>query len=321
MSDERAGRDVTVVGAGVIGLVTALTLEERGHRVRILAAGSGTATTSDIAGAVWFPYRAGPPAKVATWAARTRAWLEQLAPTREAGVDVLTGYEITREDDEAAAAAGRARPWWADAVAVERVAAPVAGAPPAWRFTAPRAQPSLFLPWIASRLRAPIEHAPVTNLADIPGDVVVHCAGLGARELAHDDALYPLFGQIVIAEPGAANLATTITDHRDPDEIFYIIPRRDELVLGGCSRPYPPGAMPEIEPELTARILGQARALGLAIGAVRAVRVGLRPYRLEVRLERHGRIIHNYGHGGAGFTLCRGCAEDVADLIEASTRK
>ena len=29
--------------------------------------------------------------------------------------------------------------------------------------------------------------------------------------------------------------------------------------------------------------------------------VGLRPGRDEIRLEVDGRIIHNYGHGGAGF--------------------
>ena len=44
-----------------------------------------TATTSAIAGAVWFPYRAGPAHKVAAWAARTREWLEQLARTRARG--------------------------------------------------------------------------------------------------------------------------------------------------------------------------------------------------------------------------------------------
>jgi D-amino-acid oxidase len=44
--------------------------------------------------------------------------------------------------------------------------------------------------------------------------------------------------------------------------------------------------------------------------------VGLRPYRAEVRLERAGRILHNYGHGGAGYTLSRGCAEEIAQLIE-----
>jgi D-amino-acid oxidase len=46
--------------------------------------------------------------------------------------------------------------------------------------------------------------------------------------------------------------------------------------------------------------------------------VGLRPGRPTVRLEEEyrttGRIIHNYGHGGAGITLSWGCAREVADL-------
>src|SRR5258706_10361748 len=110
---------VTVVGAGVIGLSTALALEERGHDVRVIAASDGAATTSAIAGAVWFPYRAGPVHAVTRWAARTRDWLEQLARTTpESGVDVLTGYEITPDAEP---------PWWGAAAgnAIERVAAPV----------------------------------------------------------------------------------------------------------------------------------------------------------------------------------------------------
>ncbi len=83
---------ITVVGAGVIGLTTALVLEEMGHDVRIVAAGVGEATTSAAAGAVWFPYRAGPPDKVAVWGARTKAWLASLAGDVEAGIDRVTGY-------------------------------------------------------------------------------------------------------------------------------------------------------------------------------------------------------------------------------------
>jgi D-amino-acid oxidase len=302
--------EVTVVGAGVIGLCTALVLEEHGHHVRIVAADMGERTTSAIAGAVWFPYRAGPPAKVAAWAVRTRAWLEELAGAApEAGVDVLTGYEITLDEKY---------PWWAAGITVARAPAPVAGAPMAWRFTAPRAQPSLFLPYLRSRVRAPIETRLVSDLAHERGDVVVNCTGLGSRELAHDPSLYPLFGQIAIAATGGVDAGVTITDDRDPEAIFYVIPRRGELVLGGCSRLHPPGLPPALDRDLTARILGQARALGLDVGTVRAEHVGLRPYRLEVRLERdakHPRVIHNYGHGGAGFTLCRGCAEDVAALL------
>jgi D-amino-acid oxidase len=56
---------------------------------------------------------------------------------------------------------------------------------------------------------------------------------------------------------------------------------------------------------------------------VLAERVGLRPFRKSgVRLERaqlrDGRtVIHNYGHGGSGFTLSWGCAENVFRLVKS----
>ncbi len=49
------------------------------------------------------------------------------------------------------------------------------------------------------------------------------------------------------------------------------------------------------------------------------VRVGLRPYREKnVRLEREGdsHVIHNYGHGGSGFTFSWGCGMEVAGLVK-----
>jgi D-amino-acid oxidase len=306
---------VTVVGAGVIGLSTALVLEERGHDVRIVAAAGADTTVSSVAGAVWFPYRAGPPDRVAAWGARTRAWLEEIAAIPAAGVDVLDGYEITADEGMTPPI-----PWWAAGVEVSRAPAPVTGTPLAWRFRAPRVEPARFLPWITSRLRARVERRPVIDIAAEPGDAVVNCTGLGARELVGDDLLHPLLGQVVIAACGGVDRTVTVSDDRDPDAVFYIVPRRDELVLGGVSRPWPPGAPAEVDPAVTARILGQARAYGFAIGPVRDVRVGLRPYRLEVRLERdpvHPSVIHNYGHGGAGYTLSRGCAEEVAAIVEA----
>jgi len=56
--------------------------------------------------------------------------------------------------------------------------------------------------------------------------------------------------------------------------------------------------------------------------------VGLRPGRPAVRLEAErpgvggggagGRpVVHNYGHGGSGFTVCWGCADEVAETVAA----
>jgi D-amino-acid oxidase len=304
---------ITVVGAGVIGLTTALTLEERGHDVRVVAVATDDSTTSAVAGACWFPYRAGPPDRVAAWAAETRGWLERLADDPEAGVAPLVGYEITGEQG-----ADPPKPWWAAKISVAREPAPVTGAPLAWRYQSARIEPARFLVWLTGRLRAQVERRPVDDLAAVPGDVVVNCTGLAARELAADKTLVPLFGQVVMTEVGGVDRSVTVTDERDPDALFYVVPRRDELVLGGCSLAWPPGTPPVVDPSITRRILEQARSLGFAIGEVKRVRAGLRPYRSEVRLERVGRIIHNYGHGGAGYTLSRGCAEAVARLVDSS---
>ncbi|CAM5453721.1 hypothetical protein SVIOM342S_09085 [Streptomyces violaceorubidus] len=45
----------------------------------------------------------------------------------------------------------------------------------------------------------------------------------------------------------------------------------------------------------------------------------LRPARDAVRLEREAlpdgrRLVHNYGHGGAGVTVAWGCAQEAARL-------
>ena len=49
--------------------------------------------------------------------------------------------------------------------------------------------------------------------------------------------------------------------------------------------------------------------------------VGLRPGRKEVRLELEMAgpscpIVHNYGHGGGGFTVAWGCANEVARIVQ-----
>jgi D-amino-acid oxidase len=94
-----------------------------------------------------------------------------------------------------------------------------------------------------------------------------------------------------------------------------VIPRRNEVLLGGSAVLVDPDAVHAPLPAITARILDRCRASGFDPGAVLYERVGLRPIRPEVRLEREGRIVHNYGHGGAGYTLSWGCAEDVVKAV------
>ena len=45
-------------------------------------------------------------------------------------------------------------------------------------------------------------------------------------------------------------------------------------------------------------------------------KVGLRPVRPAVRLERVGDVVHCYGHGGAGVTMSWGVADEVVTLLD-----
>jgi D-amino-acid oxidase len=301
--------EVTVVGAGVVGLTTAVLLEEAGHRVRVVSAERPERTTSAAAGAVWYPFAVGPPEAVNRWARATRAWLLELCRTvPEAGVDVLTVREC---------AADARPPWWAEAIdGIKLVEEPQpSGASLAWEFEAPRVEPALHLRWLESRLDRPIEMSRVDRLEDVPGDAVVNCTGIGARRLTGDTTLRALLGQTVLVEPGDVELRRMYGDERDLSRMFYVIPRRAEVVIGGCALPFDADVLPPPDPALRAAFLERARAAGFAHGPVLRDAVGLRPVRPEVRVERVDRIIHHYGHGGAGYTLARGSAADVVALV------
>lgn len=311
---------VVVLGAGVIGLTSALTLEEAGHDVRVIAAAKGSSTTSAAAGAIWYPFKVGPPEKASHWAGATLRWLTELAKnTPSAGVDLLSRTELASDDR---------KPWWADATpGIEKIESArghslPGEAPFGWKFAAPRCDPPIFLPWLEAKLHAPIEIRRITSLeallAESNADALVNCTGLGARPLTGDTQLRAIYGQTVITAPGRIDLAHCLGDERDESRMFYSIPRRAEVVLGGCAETCSDDRPVTTTRAMTDAILSRAVAMGLEPGPVLRESAGLRPFRPTVRLERDNaepRIIHNYGHGGSGFTLCRGCAEEVVSLL------
>src|SRR3954447_17814503 len=100
---------VIVVGAGVVGLSCALRLLEAGHRVDVLARELPLETTSAVAAAIWYPYRAEPPGRVLAWSRTTYDELARLATDHpDSGVVLREGTEVVASRDE--------KPWWSDAV-------------------------------------------------------------------------------------------------------------------------------------------------------------------------------------------------------------
>jgi D-amino-acid oxidase len=149
----------------------------------------------------------------------------------------------------------------------------------------------------------------------------VNCSGLGARDLVPDGEVTPVRGQVVVVEQ--VGLDEWLVDDGDDIALTYVVPRIDDIVVGGTAEE---GRFDlDVDPETAAGILARATSLVPALADAREIthKVGLRPARPTVRLEaehREGRtVVHCYGHGGAGVTLSWGCAADVVDLTRAAT--
>lgn len=292
---------VIVVGAGVVGLSCAVRLLEAGHRVDVVARDLPRETTSAVAAALWYPYRALPQDQVTAWSART---YDVLAGLGADGVRMVPGTEVL--------AAPSPDPWWAGAVpGLERAAAPT-GYGDAWSFVAPVVEMPAYLPWLAGRVEALGGTLTRLNLSALPtgADVVVNCSGLGARLLGADRSVQPVAGQVVYVEQ--FGLDRWWLDGAGPT---YVVPRSRDVVVGGTDAEGEWSRTPS--PETARSILARASVLvpELADARVLGHKVGLRPARPTVRLERVGDVVHCYGHGGAGVTLSWGCAEDVVALI------
>ena len=224
---------VIVVGAGVIGLSCALRLLEAGHRVDVVARDLPRETTSAVAAAIWYPYRALPPERVLAW---SRTSYDVFAAM--AGEEPDSGV-VLREGTEVVPASGvtREKPWWADAVPDlhETVEVPH-GYDGGWVFTAPVVEMPVYLDWLAARVLAAGGSITRLNLHGLPRpgaggpDAVVDCSGLGAKFLAADPSLYPVQGQVVLVEQVGLERWWLESSEEGPT---YVVPRSRDIVVGG----------------------------------------------------------------------------------------
>ncbi|MER6785654.1 FAD-dependent oxidoreductase [Streptomyces sp. NPDC000658] len=311
---------VVVIGAGVIGLTTAVRLAEAGRDVRVDAELLPADTTSAAAGASWDPYLAEPVHLVERWSRETLRVLLELGTDARTGVRLVEGTHESRVPRDMPAWAP-----WVDARPCDPgVLRP--GYAEGWRYRAPVVDMPTYLAYLVDRLTAAggrLRRHRHSSLQEALGEapVIVNCTGTGSRALAEDPSVEAVRGQLVVVEnPGIGTFFCD--DTPDAEELTYIYPQSDVVVLGGTSdwgswdlRPDPAAAQDilrrcvEVEPSLAgAPVVGH--------------RVGLRPVRPEVRLEAEHRdatlLLHNYGHGGAGLTLSWGCAAEAADLLRAA---
>lgn len=237
---DNPGATAAVVGCGVIGLATARLLQRKGVKVTIYTKDEPPHTTSDVSGAFWAPFGLVDDGRMTkeisdrvVAAARTSySEFDKLRPDSRYAIRKVPIYYI----DDKAPSPGLERDLLPDLFD-----GPIL--PPGEHPWGKREvmvvqgmcfDPTPFLEAMREdflRAGGTIVHRKVGSrdeLASLPEPVVFNCTGLGSRELANDEELIPMKGQLNLFE-AQPEVDYMIALER---ERIYMMPRRDCIVVG-----------------------------------------------------------------------------------------
>ncbi|MBN7812234.1 FAD-binding oxidoreductase [Algoriphagus sp. H41] len=311
-------KSATVVGCGIVGLTAAIALQEAGFRVKIVAREKHGNTLSAKVGAIWFPFEIQPKEKANAWASLAYLRYQQdLSP--HSGVSFIpftTAYTAESNSD------------WTELLPKGAVRKALPSELPRGMETAfislvPLAEPTHYLPYLFQRFvenGGSFEAVEIASLEELAAldRLVVNCSGLGAKQLCQDEDLHPMRGQILRCEK------LPVASFANPTKkgaLSYVINRSEDCVIGGTD--YENDWNENADPADTELILARLKDTGVSEEPrILETVVGLRPRRSAVRFEFdpvYAGVFHNYGHGGAGFTVAWGCALELAKILETKT--
>jgi D-amino-acid oxidase len=309
--------DAIVVGAGVIGLTTAVRLAESGRQVEVWTDELPPSTTSAVAGALCGPAVPYGSPQLDRWSATCAEQFTSLAGIPATGVRLSRGRLATD--------LGSAPPPWAAGLPgyAPCTDEEAAGFAVAFWTTQPTVDMPVYLGYLTDRLAAAGGTISVRRVAGL-GDaasaapVVVNCTGTGARDLVPDDRVRAVKGQhVIVANPGIEEF---FFERSDTGSWAGYFPYGDHVVLGGVAVEDDWSRTPD--PDITAGILDRCTKVEPRFAGAEVLRVdvGLRPVRDTPRLEAE-RIgdavcVHNYGHAGTGVCWSWGAAADVVALLD-----
>ncbi|GMT13294.1 hypothetical protein PFISCL1PPCAC_4591 [Pristionchus fissidentatus] len=316
---------IVVVGAGVIGLSTAVELQQvlPGTEIQIVAARFSPDLTSDVAAGIWRPYISRFTVPELENQVLSSAFIRftALARNQECGIIRQSGYDVTRNVD------APPPPFMAFVRGLRELSREEIDEfgkeyKKGWFYTTYGIQTTVFIRYLTKEFLAnggKFVQRELKSLEELNEDfdIIINCCGLGSRRLLGEEKLYPIRGQVVRVRAPAVK-------HFFMDDDDYILLNRDFVVLGAT---HDKGSWDlSVNEETTRSIMERNEKIfpELKYAEILSVHVGLRPFREEIRLEKEikmtekGRkvvLIHNYGHGGSGVTLSLGCAEQVGKMV------
>uniref|UniRef100_A0A0W0FEV2 FAD dependent oxidoreductase domain-containing protein n=1 Tax=Moniliophthora roreri TaxID=221103 RepID=A0A0W0FEV2_MONRR len=369
---------VLVIGAGIIGMSTAWTLLDRGYHVTLIAehfaTRDGKRLTSQIAGALWEypPSVCGHTSNQTTlesskrWAMVSYHVFKHMAADPVLAKDfsvqmrnTIFFFDKLVKDDELQLHKMReiqrsgVSGFCHDASIIHNIGISEETWKDAYQILSPLIDTDAALIEITrlvrdkgakfvegKRIEGDLLGQEKQLLEEYSAQAIVNATGLGAKELAQDDNVYPLRGAVLrLFNNGkrwrkindALVVSATAEGHVETEFIF-IVPRNDEILyVGGFSEPDNADLHFDENHDKVKRIAKNAKDFlnkvdPTYIDSAYPLAKGLRPARKgDVRVERELRtpntgkwyscIVHSYGHAGAGWSLSFGCALEVELLV------
>lgn len=303
-------------------MTTAHVLASSGHRVSVHSREPYVATTSAIATAMWHIYMVDPSDQVVvSWAHETLRKLVSLERLPECGIELVSGVELFRFGPVVEPPFRRFAPGYSVLTPEEMRAYP--GRSWGYRLTTPVANMKTYLRWLYTeclKVNVEFRQHDLSSLDELPAsDAIVNCAGLGSRELAGDDSMYGLRGQYAVFRDRVGLGGAYVGDDENPKGMAYFVPRDGEILVGGTEERSETLVFEQDVDALLDRAF-EFCSIAPERSDLLRTEVGLRPCRADgrVRVELDSErpdLVHNYGHGGSGFSLSWGCASAVGRVV------
>jgi D-amino-acid oxidase len=309
-------KNIAIIGAGVIGLTSAIRLLEKGYNVSIFARDIDSNMTSRAAPAIWSPYKAAPEDLILKWAKRGLEVYQDFPAGN--GVQEIESMELFNKDS--------GMPLWSKIIKNFKTLSP-SEMPDGYvkgyskqTFVIDTTIIVDYLQTQVKKLGAKIFQKEFKKIPDVDTEfkIIINCSGVWSNQLVPDEETFPISGQYISLQK-PAGLNKILFAAIDDDGYILIVPRAHDCYVGGTTVLNDWNT--EVNKELTENILQRAKLLEPKLNDMKILKtsVGLRPGRKTVRLEAEKisadrTVIHNYGHGGSGFTVSWGCADDVVDL-------
>ncbi|KAJ5304952.1 uncharacterized protein N7443_004612 [Penicillium atrosanguineum] len=318
--------DVTILGAGVIGLLSALALTDAGYKVTIVArdlpGDESQDWASPWAGAAIFPYSDSEGHSLQVESFKYFWALAHRDPTSGVQVVKATEFYDDRDDDSTV---------WYKSLVPQYRRIPTEDLPKGvkvgFTYKTMTVNPVVFLPWVRKQLEARgvcfirKEVSEIEEVKRITGnEVIVHATGLGAYNLADDKDVVAHRGQTMFVKTDFDELMML-----QGSQYTYIIPRMHSggVIIGGISQE---GNLDrevdqKLRPDILARVQNISKnrleSVDLESPSTKNI-VAFRPGRKGgYRLESEGKVVHAYGFGGMGYIYGYGAALEVRGLVEA----